>query len=179
VRRCIAAIATAGRTDPEDLLTRALRSEKVEAVKLGREVESANAQVERKRNERLAPPVKTMENVARYVAHLSRELYKALHEREAMQARRRGEAAPLVPLSRALLWAAGGGALRGEPVLPLPPLLSIDLCHLQHGDRRSPPGEGPKIRERLGGSASLMAPFPAKPKGMHDRTYLSSARRKA
>ena len=28
-----------------------------------------------------------------------------------------------------------------------------------------------KIRRRLGGSASLMDPFPAKPKGMHWRTY--------
>jgi hypothetical protein len=28
-----------------------------------------------------------------------------------------------------------------------------------------------QIRRRLGGSASLMAPFPAKPKGMHGRTY--------
>jgi hypothetical protein len=27
------------------------------------------------------------------------------------------------------------------------------------------------IRERLGGSASMMAPFPEKPKGMHHETY--------
>jgi hypothetical protein len=27
------------------------------------------------------------------------------------------------------------------------------------------------IRERLGGSASMMAPFPERPKGMHHKTY--------
>jgi hypothetical protein len=27
------------------------------------------------------------------------------------------------------------------------------------------------IRERLGGSANMMAPFPEKPKGMHWKTY--------
>jgi hypothetical protein len=38
--------------------------------------------------ERLLPDDKTLEKVARYEAHLSRGLYKALHELEALQARR-------------------------------------------------------------------------------------------
>jgi hypothetical protein len=64
-------------------------------VKLDQEVERLKAQVERKRHEQLLPPSKTLEKVARYEAHLSRELHWALHELEAMQARRQGQPAPL------------------------------------------------------------------------------------
>jgi hypothetical protein len=48
--------------------------------------------------ERLLPDDKTLEKVARYEAHLSRGLYKALHELEALQVRRSGGAAPLARL---------------------------------------------------------------------------------
>jgi hypothetical protein len=37
--------------------------------------------------ERLLPDEKTLEKVARYEAHLSRQLYKAMHELEALQVR--------------------------------------------------------------------------------------------
>jgi hypothetical protein len=56
------------------------------------------ARVERERRERLLPSEKEMERLSRYEAHLSRELYKALHELEALQARRRGQPAPLARL---------------------------------------------------------------------------------
>ena len=45
--------------------------------------------------QRLLPDEKTLEKVTRYEAHLSRQLYKALHELEALQARRLGGSAPL------------------------------------------------------------------------------------
>jgi hypothetical protein len=45
--------------------------------------------------ERLLPDEKTLEKVARYETHLSRGLYKALHELEALQIRRTGGAARL------------------------------------------------------------------------------------
>jgi hypothetical protein len=45
--------------------------------------------------ERLLPDEKTLEKVARYEAHLSRGLYKALLELEALHVRRSGGAAPL------------------------------------------------------------------------------------
>lgn len=50
------------------------------------------------RRKRLLPRVEVLEKVARYEAHLSRLLYKTLHELEALQARRQGGAAP--PLAR-------------------------------------------------------------------------------
>jgi hypothetical protein len=48
--------------------------------------------------ERLPQDDKTLEKVARYEAHLSRGLYKALHELEVLQVRRTGGAAPLARL---------------------------------------------------------------------------------
>jgi hypothetical protein len=48
--------------------------------------------------ERLLPNDKTLEKVARYEAHLSRQLFKAMHELEALQVRRRGGSAPLARL---------------------------------------------------------------------------------
>jgi hypothetical protein len=48
--------------------------------------------------ERLLPRVETLEKVVRYEAHLSRQLYKAMHELEALQARRMGGSAPLARL---------------------------------------------------------------------------------
>ena len=67
-----------------------------------RESKSRLEEVERDlkdmRRERLLPDEKTLEKVARYEAHLSRGLYKALHELEALQTRRLGGAAPLARL---------------------------------------------------------------------------------
>ena len=46
----------------------------------------------------MLPRVEILEKVARYEAHLSRGLYKAMHELEALQTRRLGGWAPLAPL---------------------------------------------------------------------------------
>ncbi len=54
--------------------------------------------LERMSRERLLPDEKTLEKVARYEAHLSRGLFKALHEMEALQVRRKGGTAPLARL---------------------------------------------------------------------------------
>ena len=45
---------------------------------------------------RLLPHPVDIDKVVRYEAHLSRQLYQALHELEAMRAARRGQAAPLL-----------------------------------------------------------------------------------
>ena len=42
----------------------------------------------------------------------------------------------------------------------------------QASDRLGPLHKARRIRQRLGGSANLMEPFPARPKGMHWSTYL-------
>jgi hypothetical protein len=48
--------------------------------------------------ERLLPDEKILAKVARYEAHLSRLMFKALHEHEALQVRRSGGTAPLARL---------------------------------------------------------------------------------
>jgi hypothetical protein len=46
----------------------------------------------------LIPSGPTLERVMRYEAHLHRQLVQSMHELEALQARRRGEATPLARL---------------------------------------------------------------------------------
>jgi hypothetical protein len=46
-------------------------------------------------NLRLLPSDRELQQIIRYEAHLSRQLYQALHELEALQAKRNGSAAPL------------------------------------------------------------------------------------
>ncbi len=48
-----------------------------------------------KRRARVLPSADDMAKVSRYEAHISRELYRALHELEALQTRRAGGSAPL------------------------------------------------------------------------------------
>jgi hypothetical protein len=48
--------------------------------------------------ERLLSDDKTLEKVTRYEAHLSRQLYQAMHELEALQTKRAGGTAPLTRL---------------------------------------------------------------------------------
>jgi hypothetical protein len=48
--------------------------------------------------ERLLPDEKTLQKIARYEAHLSRQLYQAKHELKALQTKRTGGAAPLARL---------------------------------------------------------------------------------
>ncbi len=48
-----------------------------------------------KRRDRILPNAEDLQKIARYEAHLSREMYRSLHELEALQTRREGGASPL------------------------------------------------------------------------------------
>ncbi len=94
----IEAVRRATDEGSEELLEAATKSArfKVERAKL--ETEKVERNHRNMARERLLPDEKTLEKVARYEAHLSRLFHKALHELEALQARRTGGAAPLARL---------------------------------------------------------------------------------
>jgi hypothetical protein len=98
VRAGIEAIASATDEDPEELVEVATDSARRHFIGKEQAAKQVERDLERMSRERLLPDEKTLEKVARYEAHLSRGLYKALHELEALQARRTGGAAPLARL---------------------------------------------------------------------------------
>ncbi len=75
-----------------------MRSAEWKVKKAKQAADEIERDLERMSRERLLPDEKTLEKVARYEAHLSRQLYKALHELEALQIRRLGGSAPLARL---------------------------------------------------------------------------------
>jgi hypothetical protein len=98
VRAVLEKVAQATEEEPEKLLEAAISSAKWKAERSKREAEKVERDLRNMARERLLPDEKILEKVARYEAHLSRGLYKALHELEALQARRTGGAAPLARL---------------------------------------------------------------------------------
>jgi hypothetical protein len=99
LHRAIEQIASsADKEGPEAVLEAAMRSAEWKVKKAKQTAEEVERDLERMSRERLLPDEKTLEKVARYEAHLSRGLFKALHELEALQARRTGGAAPLARL---------------------------------------------------------------------------------
>jgi hypothetical protein len=64
-----------------------------------RETEKQREKVERqiteKRRARILPSADQLQKIGRYEAHLSREMFRSLHELEALQTRRAGGSAPL------------------------------------------------------------------------------------
>src|SRR5215211_5858100 len=95
VHAVIEKVAQATDEEPEELLEAAIRSAKWKAERSKLEAEKVERDLRNMARERLLPDEKTLEKVARYEAHLSRLLFKALHELEALQVRRSGGAAPL------------------------------------------------------------------------------------
>jgi hypothetical protein len=98
VRAVIEAVAQATDEEPEELVEAATRDARWKAQRARQEAEKVERNLRNMSRERLLPDEKTLEKVARYESHLSRGLYKALHELEALQVRRTGGAAPLARL---------------------------------------------------------------------------------
>jgi hypothetical protein len=98
VRAVIKNIAKATDEVPEELLEAAIRSARWKAERSKLEAEKVERDLRNMARERLLPDEKTLEKVSRYEAHLSRLLFKVLHELEALQVRRSGGAAPLARL---------------------------------------------------------------------------------
>ena len=84
---------------PEEQLLERVRAEaRYEIVRLEGEAEEVRAQLLKKRRERVLLDEADLQRISRYEAHLSRQMYQALHELEALQTRREGKAAPLARL---------------------------------------------------------------------------------
>ena len=99
LHRAVEQIASsADREGPEAVLEAAMRSAEWKVKKAKQSAEEVERDLERMGRERLLPDEKILEKVARYEAHLSRGLYKALHELEALQVRRTGGVTPLARL---------------------------------------------------------------------------------
>lgn len=98
VRIGLEAIARATGEDPEELLE-IIRDEATrEAAKAKFRAEEVERELANMSRERLLPDDKTLEKITRYEAHLSRQMFKALHELEALQKHRTGGEAPLARL---------------------------------------------------------------------------------
>ena len=98
VRAGIRAVADATGEDAEELLRLATAGAKRAIIGKEQAAEKVEHDLASMSRERLLPPDKTLEKVARYEAHLWRQLAQALHELEALQARRSGRPAPLARL---------------------------------------------------------------------------------
>jgi hypothetical protein len=94
VRAGLEAIAKATGEDSEELLEVTTVQATREAAKAKQQAEQVEQELANMSRERLLPS----EKITRYEAHLSRQMFKALHELEALQVRRSGGAAPLARL---------------------------------------------------------------------------------
>jgi len=99
VRGCVETIAGHVSLDPDDLLETAAREAGYEARSAAHKKEEVEREISRKARECTLPDDKTLEKISRYEAHLSRQLYQALHELENLQKHRMtGESVPLARL---------------------------------------------------------------------------------
>ena len=95
VREGISVLARAAGEAQEDLLESAAEGARLEVAVTKFEAQRVERDLKNLSRERLLPDDKALDKIARYEAHLSRGLYQAMHELEALQTKRSGGAAPL------------------------------------------------------------------------------------
>jgi hypothetical protein len=99
VRGCVEAIAGHIGEDSKTLLKTAIEAARSASVSSEYRRKELEKEVSRHERERILPDEKTLEKISRYEAHLSRQLYHALHELENLQKHRiTGEGTPLARL---------------------------------------------------------------------------------
>jgi hypothetical protein len=99
VRGCVEVIAGHVSLDPDDLLDKATNEAGYEARSAAHKKEEMEREISRKARERILPDETTLQKISRYEAHLSRQLYQALHELENLQKQRTtGGGVPLARL---------------------------------------------------------------------------------
>jgi hypothetical protein len=99
VRGCVEAIAAHASLDLDDLLEAATYEAGYQARHAAHKKEEMEREISRMVRERILPDEKTLGKISRYEAHLSRQLYHALHELENLQKHRTtGVGVPLVRL---------------------------------------------------------------------------------
>ena len=99
VRGCVEAIAARIGEDPDELLEAATVGARLDASSAEAKAERVEGEIDVMSRVRILPDEKTLEKIARYEAHLSRQLYQALHDLESLQKHRTtGEGVPLARL---------------------------------------------------------------------------------
>jgi hypothetical protein len=97
VRGCVEAIAAHVSLDSDKLLELATYEAGYQARHAAHKKEEVEQEISRKVRERILPDEKALEKIGRYEAHLSRQLYHALHELENLQKHRTtGDGVPLL-----------------------------------------------------------------------------------
>jgi hypothetical protein len=98
VKEGISVLAQFANEPPEKLLEDATEEARRDVRVAKRRVDEVERDLRDMSRECLLPDETTLQKITRYEAHLSRQLFQALHELEALQTKRSGGAAPLARL---------------------------------------------------------------------------------
>ena len=87
-----------GYTLVEALLEKLHTVARQEAKVAEEQAQKVHQQIVKRRRAKILPSADDLQKIGRYESHLSKEMYRALHELEALQERRRGGRSPLARL---------------------------------------------------------------------------------